>query len=155
MDRGRGRFIVIRMVDGAASASERQSVMSPDVRRTLEDDDPTVVTWRQMLVDGGALSDEEFAAFVARWRAFVAQDESGWFDHETEGYYAATLLIPAGLREAERTGGRLIPLKNEIHSILDRYFHPRRTFDPSQIPEVRGLIHNAVAEWTAANRPVT
>jgi hypothetical protein len=125
------------------------------MRRTLEDDDATVLVWRRMLVEVGGLSDEEFAAFVARWRAFVAQNAGGWFDHDTEGYYAATFLIPAELREAERTGGRLIPLKNEIHSILDRYFHTRRTFDRSQIPEIRAAIDKAVAEWRVAHRPAT
>jgi len=130
-------------------------VMSPQVRRTLEDDDPTVVTWRQMLIEVGGLSEDEFAAFVSRWRAFVAEDERGWFDHETEGYYAAPLLIPAELRDLERLGGRLVRLENEIHYILDRYFHPRRTFDRSLIPEIRHVINKAVAAWKAANRPVT
>ena len=129
--------------------------MSPQVRRTLEDDDPTVVTWRQMLIEVGGLSEDEFAAFVSRWRAFVAEDERGWFDHETEGYYAAPLLIPAELRDLERLGGRLVRLENEIHYILDRYFHPRRTFDRSLIPEIRHVINKAVAAWKAANRPVT
>jgi len=30
----------------------------------------------------------------------------------------------------------------------------RRTFDRSQIPEIRSAIDKAVAEWKAANRPV-
>src|SRR3569832_282120 len=105
--------------------------MSDDVRRTREDDDPTVLTWRAMLIDVGGLSECEFAAFVRRWREFVATDEFGWFDHETEGWYTAPLLVPAELREAERIGGSLIPLHNEIHYILDRYFY-HKPLDRSQ-----------------------
>ena len=65
-----------------------------------------------------------------------------------------TLLVPAELRESERVGGRLILLHNEIHCILDRYFH-RQSFDRSQIPEIRRAINKLVAAWTVANRPVT
>ena len=45
----------------------------------------------------------------------------------------------------------VIPLQNEVHYILDRYFH-RQPFDRSQIPEIRGAIDKVVAEWKAANR---
>ena len=128
--------------------------MSPEVRTTLNDDDPTVVTWRQMLVDVGGLSEAEFASFVSRWRDFVARPEGVWFDHETNGWYAAPMLVPAELREAERVGGRLIPLHNEIHYILDRYFHGK-TFDRSQIPAIRREIDRVVSDWIAAHRPVT
>jgi hypothetical protein len=128
--------------------------MSPEMRTTLNDNDPTVTTWRQMLVEVGGLSETEFVAFVSRWRDFVARPEGIWFDHETAGWYAAPMLIPAELREAELVGGRLVPLKNEIHYILDRHFQ-RRTFDSSRIPVIRGEIDRAVSDWIAEHRPAT
>jgi hypothetical protein len=114
--------------------------------RVLKDDDFTVVTWRQMLVDVGGMQETEFASFLSYWRGYVAGDDCDWFMHETEGYYAAYELIPAELRNTYRYGGCLIPLKNEIHSILDRYFHNQR-FSSDQAPEVRTAIDNAVANW--------
>jgi hypothetical protein len=112
------------------------------------DGSPRVVTWRQMLVDVGGLSANEFADFLGRMRAFAAEDRFGWLEHETPGYDTAYELIPQELRAVERAG-ELIPLKNRIHDVLDRYFH-RQTFDPLQIPEIRESIVRVVSEWSAS-----
>lgn len=117
-------------------------------RRVLKDDDFTVVTWRQMLVDGGGMPEPDFAAFVSYWKGWIAQDDSGLFEHETEGWYAAPHLIPQPLRDAYPKGGCLIPLKNKIHDILDDHFY-RREFATERIPEIRAEIDKAVADWVA------
>lgn len=129
-------------------------VMAPDANAILDElkDDPTVVLWRGMLVDVGGMAEADFAEYVARWRDDILYDKSGWFYHDTAGYYAAEQLLPRKLFETYRQGD-LIPLKNEIHYILDRYFH-QQEFDRARIPEVRLAIDKVVREWTAANPPV-
>jgi hypothetical protein len=122
--------------------------MALEQRFELTDYSPMVLAWRQMLVDVGGLSETEFAAFLSGQRAFAARDRLGWLQHETAGYEAAYALVPKDLR-AKYSSGELVPLKNEIHRILDRYFH-RHDFDPALIAEVRGAVAAAVANWTTA-----
>jgi hypothetical protein len=119
-------------------------------RRILRDDEFTVVTWRQMLVDVGGMSEADFAVFLSYWKGWVARDDSGLFEHETEGWYAAPHLIPKHLREAYPHGGCLVPLTNWIHTILDTHFH-RQKFTPDRVPQIRAEIQAAIAEWVATH----
>src|SRR5690349_2272795 len=96
-----GETVVVRIecVVGARPAVERRSVMTLDATAILDElkDDPTAVLWRGMLVDVGGMSEADFAQYVARWRDDIRYDKSGWFYHDTAGYYAAQQLLPAKL----------------------------------------------------------